>query len=52
MGTGGRGSARPTGFIVWLEYDAFNLVSTDAAVETDTPDGQHVVATFDLSRLR
>jgi len=52
---GGKGGSglRPTGFIIWLEYDPSNLGSTDtAAVETDTPDGQHVVATFDLSRLR
>jgi len=55
IGTGGGkggGGSRPTGFIVWLEYDASSLASTDAAVETDTPDGQHVVASFDLSRLR
>jgi hypothetical protein len=55
IGTGGGksgGGSRPTGFIVWLEYEASNLASTDAAVKTDTPDGQHVVATFDLSRVR
>jgi hypothetical protein len=44
--------SRPTGFIVWQEYDASNLASTDATIEIDTPDGQHVVAPFDLSRLR
>jgi hypothetical protein len=53
MGTGGKGGgSRPTGFIVWQEYDASNPTFTDAAVEIDTPDGQHVVAPFDLSRLR
>jgi len=54
MGTGGGkgGGSRSTGFIVWQEYDASNSTSTDAAVEVDTPDGQRVVAPFDLSRLR
>jgi hypothetical protein len=54
MGTGGGkgGGSRPTGFIVWQEYDASNSSSTDATVEVDTPDGQDVVAPFDLSRLR
>jgi hypothetical protein len=54
MGTGGgkSGGSRPTGFIVWQEYDATNPTSTDATVEIDTPDGQHVVASFDLARLR
>jgi hypothetical protein len=52
MGTGGKGGSRPTGFIVWQEYDASNLASTDATIEIDTPDGQHLVAPFDLSRLR
>jgi len=54
MGTGGGkgGGSRSTGFIVWQEYDASNSTSTDATVEVDTPDGQHVVASLDLSRLR
>ena len=54
MGTGGGkgGGSRSTGFIVWQEYDASNSSFTDATVEVDTPDGQHVVAPFDLSRLR
>ena len=52
MGTGGKGGgSRSTGFIVWQEYDASNLAS-DVTIEIDTPDGQHVVAPFDLSRLR
>ena len=53
MGTGGKGGgSRPTGFIIWQEYDASNPTSTDATIEIDTPDGQHVVASFELSRLR
>lgn len=54
MGTGGGkgGGSRSTGFIIWQEYDASNSSFTDATVEVDTPDGQHVVAPFDLSRLR
>jgi hypothetical protein len=54
MGTGGGKGAgsRSTGFIIWQEYDASNSTSTDATVEVDTPDGQHVVTPFDLSRLR
>ena len=54
MGTAGGkgGGSRPTGFIIRQEYDASNLTSTDASVEIDTPDGQHIVASFDLSRLR
>jgi hypothetical protein len=52
-GTPGKdGGSWATGFVVWQEYDASNLTSPDATVETDTPDGQHVVASFDLSRLR
>ncbi len=46
-----RGS-RPTGFIIWLVYDAVQVTSSDASVEVDTPDGQHVTATFDLAALR
>ena len=51
MGTGD-GGARPTGFIVRQDYDVPNATSTDATIEIDTPDGQHVVASFDLSSLR
>lgn len=40
------------GALVWLEYDAAAVASDDAQIEILTPDGQHVVATFDLSRLR
>ena len=55
IGTGaGRsgGGACPTGFVIWLEYDAEKLSSSEALVETDMPDGQHAVATFDLQKLR
>jgi hypothetical protein len=53
IGTSGKGGgSRPTGFIIWLVYDAAQLTSSDASVEVDTPDGQHVTATFDLTRLR
>jgi len=50
----GRGGSRShqTGFIVWLEYETSNLASDETTVEIDTPDGQQVVASFDLSRLR
>ena len=50
-GRGGGGS-RPTGFIVWQEYATSNVTSSEVTVEVDTPDGQHVSAPFDLSRLR
>ena len=54
MGTGGGkgGGSRPTGFIVWQEYPSPNSAFTDATIEVDTPDGQHVVASFDLTALR
>ena len=54
IGTGGGkgGGSRATGFIIWQEYDASNPASTDAAVEIDTSDGQHIVVSFDLSHLR
>lgn len=42
----------PTGWLVWLEYDAKDVASDDAEVEVITTDGQHVVVPFDLSRLR
>jgi hypothetical protein len=46
-----RGEGGLGGAIVWLEFDAHDVASTEASVEVETPDGQHVVATFDLSRL-
>jgi hypothetical protein len=53
IGTGGKGGgSRPTGFIIWLVYDAAQLNSSDVSVKVDTPDGQHVTADFDLSHLR
>jgi hypothetical protein len=53
IGSSGKGGgSRPTGFIIWLVYDADQLTSSDASVEVFTPDGQHLTATFDLTRLR
>jgi hypothetical protein len=53
IGSNGKGGgSRPTGFIIWLVYDAAQLASSDASVDVDTPDGQHVIATFDLTRVR
>ncbi len=46
-----RGEGGLGGAVVWLEFDAHDVASTEASVEVETPDGQHVVATFDLSRL-
>jgi hypothetical protein len=42
----------PTGWLVWLIYDAPDVASDDATVEVITTDGQHVSVPFDLSRLR
>ncbi|MGC1482745.1 MAG: hypothetical protein WA789_03035 [Candidatus Acidiferrum sp.] len=48
----GNGFAYPTGWLVWLIYDASEVASDDATVEVITTDGQHVSVPFDLSRLR
>jgi len=42
----------PTGWLVWLVYDAKDIASDDASVEVITTDGQHVVVPFDLASLR
>jgi hypothetical protein len=42
----------PTGWQVWLVYDANDVASDDATVEVITTDGQDVRVPFDLSRLR
>jgi hypothetical protein len=42
----------PTGWLVWLEFDANDIASDDATVEVITTDGQHVSVPFDLSSLR
>lgn len=47
----GNGGYYPTGWLVWLEYDAKDVASDDAQVEVITTDGQDVVVPFDLSRL-
>lgn len=41
-----------TGAEVWLEYDAKEVKSEETTFEVITPNGQHVVAKFDLSKLR
>ena len=49
---GGADSGYPTGWLVWLEFDAADVASDDASVEVITTDGQHVSVPFDLSTLR
>jgi hypothetical protein len=46
------GCIYPTGWLVWLVYDASDVASDDATVEVITTDGQHVSVPYDLSRLR
>ncbi|MGB8662774.1 MAG: hypothetical protein WCD34_20280, partial [Candidatus Acidiferrum sp.] len=46
------GGYYPTGWLVWLEFDAQDVASDDASVEVITTDGQHVSVPFDLSALR
>jgi len=46
------GFVYPTGWLVWLVYDAGDVASDDASIEVITTDGQHVSVPFDLSRLR
>ncbi len=40
------------GAVIWLEFDASDVASTEASVEVETPGGQHIVASFDLASLR
>ncbi len=40
------------GAVVWLDYDAKYVASGPVSVEVATPAGQHVLASFDLSKLR
>lgn len=40
------------GALIWLICDAHDVASELASVEVFTPDGQHVITTFDLSVLR
>jgi hypothetical protein len=47
-----RGEGGLGGAVVWLEFDARDVASTEASVEVETPGGQHIVASFDLSSLR
>ncbi len=46
------GYAYPTGWQVWLAYDATDIASDNTTVEVITTGGQHVSVPFDLSRLR
>jgi hypothetical protein len=46
------GFVYPTGWLVWLVYDASDVASDDATVEVITTDGQHISVPFDLARLR
>jgi hypothetical protein len=53
IGGGGKaGGPRRTGFVAYIEYNAQNVASADASAEIDTPDGQHLVSSFDLASLR
>ena len=47
-----RGEGGLGGAVVWLEFDARDVASTEASVEVEAPGGQHIVASFDLTRLR
>jgi hypothetical protein len=47
-----RGEGGLGGVVVWLEFDARDVASTETSIEVDTPDGQHVAVRFDLTRLR
>ena len=40
------------GAVIWLEFDASDVASTEASVEVEAPGGQHIVASFNLTRLR
>ena len=40
------------GALVFVDFNAADVSSSTANVEVFTPDGQHVVATFDLEKLR
>jgi hypothetical protein len=47
-----RGEGGLGGAVVWLEFNARGVASTETSIEVDTPDGQHVAVRFDLTRLR
>lgn len=46
------GSRAMSGAYIWVVFDAQEVDSDIATVEVFTPDGQHVITTFDLSALR
>ena len=41
-----------TGWLVWLEFDAKDVASDSATVEIFGPGDQHLIAAFDLAKLR
>jgi len=41
-----------TGWLVWLEFDARDVASDSASVEIFGPNDQHLVADFDLAKLK
>jgi hypothetical protein len=47
-----QGGGSMTGALVWLEFDAHEVASEVVTAEVFTPDGQHVLTTFDLAVLR
>jgi hypothetical protein len=47
-----RGEGGLGGVVVWMEFDARDVASTETSIEVDTPDGQHVAVRFDLTSLR
>ncbi|HJZ65239.1 MAG TPA: hypothetical protein VKD70_13035 [Candidatus Acidoferrum sp.] len=46
------GGSALDGAYIWLTFDASEVSSDPADAEIFTPDGQHVITTFDLSALR
>lgn len=46
------GSGGLDGAYIWLTFDAHDVSSDPVDAEIFTPDGQHVITTFDLSTLR
>jgi hypothetical protein len=46
------GNGNPVGERLELEYDAAKITADTITIEVDTPDGQHVEATFNLAKLR
>ena len=52
-GNFGRGYASVTGWLVWLQFDAQDISSSDdAQIDIAGPDNLHLAAKYDLGRLR